>query len=75
VVADRLTRTNPTGGMPVPAPQRRGLALGALCMAAFVISLDTTIVNVALPSLVRRLHAFTTDLQRWWTPTAWCSRR
>jgi MFS family permease len=32
-------------------------------MAAFVISLDTTIVNVALPSLVRELRASTTDLQ------------
>jgi EmrB/QacA subfamily drug resistance transporter len=63
VVADRLTRTNPTGGMPVPALQRRGSALAALCMAAFVISLDTTIVNVTLPSLVRQLHASTTDLQ------------
>jgi MFS family permease len=47
----------------VPALQRRGMALGALCMAACVISLDTTIVNVALPSLVRQLHASTTDLQ------------
>jgi MFS family permease len=44
-------------------PHRRGLALAALCLAAFVISLDTTIVNVALPSLVRQLHASITDLQ------------
>jgi EmrB/QacA subfamily drug resistance transporter len=43
--------------------QRRHLALATLCMAAFVISLDTTIVNVALPSLVRQLDASTTDLQ------------
>jgi EmrB/QacA subfamily drug resistance transporter len=43
--------------------QRRGAALVALCLAAFVISLDTTIVNVALPSLVRQLHASITDLQ------------
>lgn len=43
--------------------RRRGYALAALCMAAFVISLDTTIVNVALPSLVRQLHASTADLQ------------
>ena len=47
----------------MPVRQRRGLALLALCMAAFVISLDITIVNVALPSLVRQLHASTTDLQ------------
>ena len=42
---------------------RRGFALAALCTAALVISLDTTIVNVALPSLVRQLHASTTNLQ------------
>src|SRR6266699_1504913 len=45
------------------SPNRRGPALVALCMAAFVISLDTTIVNVALPSLVRQLDASVTDLQ------------
>ncbi len=43
--------------------RRRSLALAALCMAAFVISLDTTIVNVTLPSLVRELHASTSNLQ------------
>jgi MFS family permease len=32
-------------------------------LAAFVINLDTTIVNVALPDLSRQLHASTTDLQ------------
>ena len=47
----------------MPVPNRRGSALAALCMAAFVISSDTTIVNVALPSLVHQLHASTTDLQ------------
>jgi EmrB/QacA subfamily drug resistance transporter len=35
----------------------------SLLLAAFVINLDTTIVNVALPSLVRELHATTTQLQ------------
>jgi EmrB/QacA subfamily drug resistance transporter len=39
------------------------LVLTVLSLAAFVISLDTTIVNVALPSLVAQLHATTTDLQ------------
>src|SRR5512140_3027085 len=37
--------------------------LVALLLAAFVITLDTTIVNVALPALVRELHATTTQLQ------------
>jgi EmrB/QacA subfamily drug resistance transporter len=37
--------------------------LAALILAAFVINLDTTLVNVALPTLVRELHATTTQLQ------------
>ena len=41
----------------------RGLALAALCLAAFIINLDTTIVNVALPTLVRETGATTTQLQ------------
>ena len=36
---------------------RRRLILPALLLAAFAINLDTTIVNVALPTLVRQLHA------------------
>jgi len=42
---------------------RRALILFALCLAAFVISVDVTIVNVALPTLVRELGASTTQLQ------------
>src|SRR5262249_18447225 len=41
----------------------RGLILVTLCLAALIINLDTTIVNVPLPALVRQLHATTTDLQ------------
>src|SRR5229473_2523956 len=37
--------------------------LAALLLAAFSVNLDTTLVNVALPSLVRELHATTTQLQ------------
>jgi EmrB/QacA subfamily drug resistance transporter len=39
------------------------LILVSLLLAAFVINLDTTIVNVALPSLVRQLHASDSQLQ------------
>src|SRR5689334_8793217 len=39
------------------------LILTALLLSAFAINLDTTIVNVALPSLVRELHASTSQLQ------------
>src|SRR6184192_3272550 len=42
---------------------RRPLILGSLLLAAFAINLDTTIVNVALPTLVRELHASTSELQ------------
>ncbi len=43
--------------------QSKALALAALCLAALILNLDITIVNVALPALVRQLHATTTDLQ------------
>jgi EmrB/QacA subfamily drug resistance transporter len=41
----------------------RGVALAVLCLAAFTINVDTTIVNIALPSLVRQLDASTRELQ------------
>ena len=43
--------------------KRKPLILISLLLAAFVINLDTTIVNVALPSLVRQLHASNSQLQ------------
>jgi hypothetical protein len=50
-----LIRARPAG--------HRGLVLGTLCLAALILNLDTTIVNVALPALVRQLGATTTGLQ------------
>jgi len=43
--------------------RRRPLILGSLLLATFAINLDITIVNVALPSLVRELHATNSQLQ------------
>src|SRR5216117_2811044 len=43
--------------------RRRGIVLFALCLAALIINIDVTIVNVTLPSLVRELGATTTNLQ------------
>ena len=37
-------------------PRRRRLTLLAMCVAAFMIQLDVTIVGVALPSIQRDLH-------------------
>src|SRR5262252_1334321 len=39
------------------------LILVTLLLAAFLVNLDTTMVNVALPAMVRQLHATTTQLQ------------
>src|SRR5215208_6711855 len=44
------------------AMQRKPLILASLLLAAFTINVDTTIVNVALPTLLRELHASTTEL-------------
>src|SRR5271165_1365279 len=43
--------------------RNKPLILVALLLAAFAINLDTTIVNVALPTLVRELHTSNSDLQ------------
>ena len=41
----------------------RTFALAVICLSVFVISVDATIVNVALPTLSRELHADTAQLQ------------
>jgi EmrB/QacA subfamily drug resistance transporter len=46
-----------------PPDGRRWLALAALSFSILVISLDLTILNVALPTLVRDLGASTSQLQ------------
>ncbi|MHB8533674.1 MAG: MFS transporter, partial [Solirubrobacteraceae bacterium] len=51
------------------AENRRWWALGAMCFALFMIMLDNTVVNVALPSIQRSLHASTASLE--WTVNAY----
>jgi EmrB/QacA subfamily drug resistance transporter len=46
-----------------PANPRRWQILGVLCVSLFVIVMDNTIVNVALPTLARELGASTSGLQ------------
>src|ERR687885_93094 len=49
----------------MPAPtrtERKGLALALLAAAQFVVVLDASIVNVALPSIGRDLHFSQDDL-------------
>ncbi len=42
---------------------RRWWVLAVLCLSLIVVTIDTTILNVALPSLVRDLHATSSELQ------------
>src|SRR5580693_3912907 len=48
---------------------RRLLVLAVCCMSLFIVGLDATIVNVALPSIGRELHAPVSGLQ--WTIDAY----
>jgi EmrB/QacA subfamily drug resistance transporter len=56
-----MTQSRPAA--PTLSPSQRRVVLLTLCLAAFTINLDTTIVNVTLPTLVRDLHASTRQLQ------------
>jgi EmrB/QacA subfamily drug resistance transporter len=47
----------------VTRPRSKNAILVALLLAALIINIDVTIVNVTLPSLVRELGATTTNLQ------------
>ena len=45
------------------AYERRWWILAVLCLSLVVITLDNTILNVALPTLVEKLHATNSQLQ------------
>jgi EmrB/QacA subfamily drug resistance transporter len=49
--------------------RRRVLVLAICCMSLFIVGLDNTIVNIALPSIRRDLHASVSGLQ--WTIDAY----
>ncbi len=50
--------------------KHKGLALAVLACAQFMVVLDATIVNVALPAIQKALH-FTTEAQLQWIITAY----
>src|SRR3974390_2246585 len=52
-----------------PLGARRWWALGAICLAVLAITLDVTVLTVALPTLAGALSASETDLQ--WFVTAY----
>jgi len=43
--------------------ERRWWILGVLCLSLLIIVMDNTILNVALPTLVRKLSASESQLQ------------
>lgn len=47
---------------PADARDKRWIALGLLCVAQFVVVLDASIVNVALPTIGKALHFSESDL-------------
>jgi EmrB/QacA subfamily drug resistance transporter len=49
--------------------RRRTLVLAICCMSLFIVGMDVTIVNVALPSIQKSFHASVSDLQ--WTIDAY----
>jgi EmrB/QacA subfamily drug resistance transporter len=55
--------------VPELSERRKVLILAICCLSLFIVSLDNTIVNVALPSLQRELHAPVSGLQ--WTIDAY----
>ncbi|MET8162644.1 MFS transporter [Streptomyces sp. NPDC005329] len=55
--------------MPELSPRRRLLVLAICCMSLLIVSLDVTVLNVALPAMQRDLHASTAGLQ--WTIDAY----
>ncbi len=65
----RWLRPKHTAATPNQAGQQRWWALALLSFGLFMASLDNTILNVALPTLARELHASTDELQ--WTVDAY----
>jgi len=51
--------------LPEMSSRRRYLVLAICCMSLFIVGMDATIVNVALPSIGRDFHASVSGLQ--WT--------
>src|SRR3954447_10998764 len=64
VALHKPLRSGPADSSRGPKVRRhKPLILASLLLAAFAINVDTTIVNVALPTLVRELHTSTTQLE------------
>lgn len=54
---------------PTPSRHRKALVLTICCFSLFIVGLDNTVVNLALPAIQRDLHAGVSELQ--WTIDAY----
>ncbi|KZM73927.1 MFS transporter [Nocardia terpenica] len=54
--------SNAVRDIATPDP-RRWWVLGVLCLSLLVLMIDGTVLNVAIPSLIRELHASPSDVQ------------
>ncbi|HEU5426540.1 MAG TPA: MFS transporter [Actinocrinis sp.] len=61
-MATSLAQRPAAAAGPVRA-RHRGVVLGVLCVSLLIVTLDNTILNIALPALVRALHASDAQLQ------------
>src|SRR5260221_3657920 len=57
-----VTSMSPPQASPLYTPRAKNLALLLLAMTQFVVVIDASIVNVALPSIGRSLHFAPTEL-------------
>jgi DHA2 family multidrug resistance protein-like MFS transporter len=64
-----MTRSTGTRDLQPEKGSRKWWILSVLCISVLLVAIDNTIVNVALPTLNRRIDASTADLQ--WIVTAY----
>lgn len=60
---DQGNSSHPMHSMDQPAARHPWAALAVLCVTLLLISLDTTVLNVALPTITRALQASSSQLQ------------
>jgi EmrB/QacA subfamily drug resistance transporter len=58
-----IPSNQPFGDEGAHLTKRQWLALGVMCFTVLLISLDQTVLNVALPTLVKELHPTSSGLQ------------
>lgn len=58
-----MTASRPQARSAPAGQAHRWSALAVLCVPLLIVSLDSTVLNVVLPTLVRKLHATTSELQ------------